>query len=173
MNAPVEPQRRRRLSVDLPADTEMAVRTLADRYFRGVASDAIRAALSFLTWTAGERDRGRRIIAVSGEDLPSRYAEPVLPELTGPGDDWTWLVRRPHAWRRQPYIKGTRLVAGDLARTIEVEGWTVDRAAGEYDLPRDAILEAQGYLVGHRDLVFAEERENAIAAQAAAAAAAG
>lgn len=170
MSAPIEPQRRRRLSVDLPADTETSVRSLADRYFHGVASDAIRAALSLLTWTVDERDRGRRIVAVSGEDLPTRYAEPVLPELTGPGDDWTWLARRPHPWRRQPFIKGTRLLAGDLARTIEVEGWTVDRAAREYDVPAEAILEAQAYLAGHRDLVLAEERENAIAAQAAAAA---
>lgn len=170
MKAPTESQRRRRLSVDLPADTETAVRILADRYFRGVASDAIRAALSLLTWTADEHDRGRQVIAVDADDLPTRYVELVLPELTGRRDDWTWLVRRPHPWRRQPYIKGTRLLAGDLARTIEIEGWDVDRAGQEYDLPRDAILEAQGYLAGHRDLVSAEERENAIAAQAAVAA---
>lgn len=166
MNAPRQTKRRRRLSVDLPVESEAAVRSVADRYFRGVATDAIRAALSLLTWTADERGRGRRVVAVAAEDLPARYAEPLVPELTDPNDDWTWLVRRPHPWRRQLFLKGTRIGAGDLARTIEVEGWTNEQAADEFGLAIDAVREAQEYLVRHRELVLAEERENALAAHA-------
>ncbi len=86
----------------------------------------------------------------------------------GGHDEWTWLVRRPHPWRRQLFVKGTRITAGDIARTVEVEGWTPERAAEEYDLPVDAIREAQRYLASDRDLVLAEERENAIAARSVA-----
>jgi uncharacterized protein (DUF433 family) len=60
------------------------------------------------------------------------------------------------------------VTAGDLARTIEIEGWTVEQAAAEYDLPVEAVREAVQYLATHRDLVIAEERENAIAARDAA-----
>ena len=77
----------------------------------------------------------------------------------------TWLVDRPHPWRRQPWIKGRRVTAGDFARTVEIEGWTPERAAQEYGLPVEAVLEAMGYLATHRELVIAEERENALAAQ--------
>lgn len=79
----------------------------------------------------------------------------------------TWLVDRPHAWRRQPWVKGRRVTAGDLARTVEIECWTLRQAATEYDLPAAAILEAQRYLASNRPLVIAEEQENAISAQQA------
>jgi uncharacterized protein (DUF433 family) len=97
--------------------------------------------------------------------MPARFEEPVLPgveeQLT---NDWQWLVARPHPWRRQLWLKGRRVTAGDLARTIETEGWTPDRASAEFDLPLDAVLEAQRYAATNRALVIAEERENAIAA---------
>ncbi len=105
---------------------------------------------------------------MSAEDLPARYAEPLMPGLVDPDDEWTWLVRRPHPWRRQPFLKGTRIAAGDLARTIEIEGWNDVHAAEEYGLPVEAVREAREYLGRHRDLVLAEERENALAAQAMA-----
>lgn len=154
------------MSVDLPAESEAAVRSVADRYFRGIATDAIRAALSLLTWTADERGRGRRVVAVAAEDLPARYAEPLVPELMDPNDEWTWLVRRPHPWRRQLFLKGTGIAAGDMARTIEIEGWTDEQAADQYGLAIDAVREAREYLGRHRELVLAEEREDALAAQA-------
>jgi uncharacterized protein (DUF433 family) len=75
-----------------------------------------------------------------------------------------FLVARPHPWRRQPWIKGRRITAGDLARTVEIEGWTPERAASEFDLPIEAVLEAQRYAASHRDLVLAEEAQNALAA---------
>jgi uncharacterized protein (DUF433 family) len=77
----------------------------------------------------------------------------------------TFLVARPHAWRRQLWIKGRRITAGDLARTVEIEGWTPERAASEFDLPLHAVLEAQRYAASHRDLVLDEEAENALAAE--------
>jgi uncharacterized protein (DUF433 family) len=63
-----------------------------------------------------------------------------------------WLVDRPHAWRRQPWIKGRRLTAGDLARTIEIERWSPEEAAEQYDLPLEAIMEAERFLASKRDL---------------------
>ena len=162
--------RRRRLSVDLPPDTEAATRAVADRYFRGITTDAIRASLSLLAWMIGARGEGKRVIAVRGDRLPDQFEEPVLPGLEEQLlSDTTWLVRRPHEWRRQPWIKGRRLAAGDLARTIELEDWSPERAAAEFELPVEAILEAQRYLAANRDLVLAEEQENAIAAQEATA----
>lgn len=160
--------RRRRLSVDLPPDTEAAVRAMADRHFRGVTTDAIRASLSLMAWVIEAKREGKRVLAVPRDHLPDRFEEPVLPGIEEQLlTEMTWLVNRPHAWRRQPWIKGRRVTAGDLARTVEIEGWTPEWAAAEFDLPVEAILEAQRYLVANRELVIAEEQENAIAAQQA------
>jgi len=160
--------RRRRLSVDLPPEMETATRAVADRYFGGVATDAIRASLSFLSWAIDAKRDGKRVVAVTRDQIPARFEEPVFPGIEQQlATDWRWLVGRPHAWRRQLWIKGRRMTAGDLARTIEIEDWTPERAAVEFDLPLEAVLEAQRYLAANRDLVIAEERENALAVEQA------
>lgn len=165
---PRSASRRRRLSVDLPPDTEAATRAIADRYFRGVTTDAIRASLSLLAWVIDAKREGKRVLAVDRNHVPERFEEPVLPGLEEQlTTNMTWLVRRPHAWRRQLWVKGKRVTAGDLARTVEIEGWTLEHAAEEYDLPVAAIVEAQRYLAANRELVIAEEQENALAAHQA------
>lgn len=162
--------RRRRLSVDLPPETEAQTRALANRYFRGVTADVIRASLSLLAWMIDVKRDGRRVIAVRRDRLPDQFEEPVLPGIEEQLlTDAAWLIQRPHPWRRQAWIKGRRLTAGDLARTVEIENWTPEQAAVQFDLPVEAILEAQRYLAANRELVLAEEQENAIAAQEATA----
>jgi uncharacterized protein (DUF433 family) len=124
--------------------------------------------LSLLSWVLEARRSGKRVIAVPADSLPERYEEPVLAGVEEQLNDVpTWLVARPHPWRTQLWIKGRRLTAGDLARTAEVEGWTPEQAAKEFDLPVEAILEANRYLAENRQLVLAEERENALAAKSA------
>lgn len=150
----------------MPPETEATTRSIADRYFQGVTTDAVRSSLALLAWMIDARREGKRVVAVPDDALPERYEEPVLlgldPRLAS---EPTWLVERRHPWRRQPWIKGRRLVAGDLARTVEIEGWTPEEAARQYDLPVDAVLEAQRYLADHRALVLAEEQENAISTE--------
>jgi uncharacterized protein (DUF433 family) len=123
-----------------------------------------------MAWVIEAKRGGKRVIAVRRDRIPDQFEEPVLTGieeqlLTDP----TWLVERPHRWRRQAWIKGRRMTAGDLARTIEIEAWSPERAASEFDLPLDAILEAQRYFAANRELVLAEEQENALAAQEASA----
>lgn len=91
----------------------------------------------------------------------------MLPGLEGAMTaKWKWLVEREHPWRRQLWIKGRRVAAGDLARTVEIEGWSAGQGADAFDLPVDAIEEAMQYLAENRELVLAEERENSLAAAA-------
>jgi uncharacterized protein (DUF433 family) len=158
---------RPRLSIDVPEFVIGSARRTADRYFRGSLSDAVVTALATLNWVVRQRRAGKRVVAVASADLPASFEEAVVPELEEAlSNQWTWLVAREHPWRRQLWIKGRRLTAGDLARTAEIEGWDAERVAHEFDLPVEAVDEAQRYLAANRDLVLAEERENQIAAQA-------
>jgi len=65
---------------------------------------------------------------------------------------------------RQLAIKGRRLLAGRLARTIEANGWSPEEASAEYELPVVAVLEAQRYAAENAELVDAEETEERLAA---------
>ena len=156
---------RHRLSADVPEATDARVRETASVYYRGVVSDAVTAALDTFQWVLEARRRGKRVIATDPGNLPDAYEEPVIAGLPVSGHDWTWLVRRDHSWRRQLWIKGRNLTAGDLARTIEIEEWTAERAAQEFDIPLEAVVEARRYAETARELISAEEAENRIVAQ--------
>jgi len=81
---------------------------------------------------------------------------------------WMWLVEREHPWRRQLWIKGRNVTAGSIARTMEIEGWTPEQTADQYDLELDTVLEAVRYARDHAALIAAEEAESRLAAEAAA-----
>ena len=159
------PKNRHRLFADVPEATDVQVRETARAFYRGVVSDAVTTALETFEWVVDARRRGKRVIATDADMLPDTFEEPVIPGLERVGHEWTWLVRRDHLWRRQLWIKGRTIAAGDLARTAEINGWTAAETARQYDLPVDAVLEAQRYAEVSRDLILAEEAENRMATQ--------
>lgn len=157
--------RRQRLHVDVPEAMSRGIRETAEQYYRGATSDAVQASIAVFSWVVRQRQAGRRVIAVDAEHLPAAFEEPIIPGLEEAlAPRWQWLVARPHPWRRQLAIKGRRQLAGRLARTIETNGWSVERAAEEYELPVAAVLEAQRYASENLALIDAEETEERLAA---------
>jgi len=156
---------RHRLSADVPETTDARVRETARVFYRGVVSDAVTTALETFQWVVDARSRGKRVIATDSDSLPLTYEEPVIAGLDGLGQDWTWLVRRDHPWRRQLWVKGRNITAGDLVRTASIEGWVPEETAHQFDLPLEAVIEALRYAEKARELIAAEEAENRIVAQ--------
>src|SRR5256712_10602556 len=139
-------KRRPRLYVDVPESGGRRIRRTADRFFRGVTNEAVLAALSAFNWMLEQKRQGRHVISVEADALPERFSEAVLPgvdEALG-NEDWTWLVRRPHPWRRQLSLKGRRITAGQLADQMGANHWTPEETARQFDLPVEAVLEAGG-----------------------------
>jgi len=163
--APRRTKARHRLSADVPEATDLRVRRTADAFYRGVVSDAVTAALDTFQWVVDARRRGKRVIATDPEALPEAFEEPVIAGLEDLGHQWIWLVHRDHAWRRQLWIKGRKIPAGDLIRTSALEGWTAEETARQFDLPLEAVMEAHRYAQMARALIEAEEAENRIVAQ--------
>ena len=155
---------RHRLSADVPERTQARVRETAGRYYRGVVSDAVTTALEAFEWVVDARSRGKRVIATDADKLPEAYEELVIAGLDSSTNEWTWLVRREHPWRRQLWIKGRNIAAGSLARIAAANDWTPEKAAYEYDLPVEAVHEAIRYAEGASELIDAEEAENRLAA---------
>lgn len=164
--------RRPRLYVDVTDAVWTRVKQTADRLFRGAISDAVMAALTAFDWMLEQKREGKRVIAVEPDALPQRYSEAVLPGVDEAlrNERWTWLVERPHPWRRQLWIKGRRIRAAEIVGDLDANGWTPEEAARQFDLPVDAVLEAQRYVEADRELIDAEMiEEQRIAQQAATA----
>lgn len=159
------PKSRHRLYADVPESTEARVRETAGRYYRSVVSDAVTTALETFHWIVDARRRGKRVIAVDADKLPEAYEEPVITGLADVGNEWTWLVKREHRWRRQLWIKGRNIAAGNLARMARSNGWSAEKTAYEYDLPVGAVIEAMQYAEQAADLIDAEDAENRMVAK--------
>ena len=159
--------RRPRLYVDVSESVSARVRQIADRFFRGVTNDAVLAALSAFAWMLDQRLAGRRVISVEVDALPSRYSEAILPGVNeAMGDEnWTWLIAQPHPWRKQLWIKGRQMTAGQLVGHLSGNGWSADETARQFSLPVEAVLEAQRYVAANRALVDAEAIEEERAAK--------
>jgi len=160
-------KRRPRLYIDVPESVGSRIRQTADRFFRGVTNEAVLAALSAFNWMLEQKRQGRHVISVEADALPERFSEAVLPGVDEAlaNENWTWLVARPHAWRRQLSIKGRRMSAGQLVGHMTGNDWTPEETARQFDLPVDAVTEAQRYVEANRDLVDAEAAEDELAAK--------
>lgn len=162
------PNRRPRIIADAPEHVVASTRRLADRVYRGSVADTVVGALALFQWHVRQRTAGRRVIAVDPTHLPQAFEEPVIPGLEqAMADGWTWLVERPHPWRRQLWLKGRNMTAGSLVRAVEREEWTPDEAAYEFDLDPEAVMEAIRYVELHGPLIEAEEAEDRMAGETA------
>jgi uncharacterized protein (DUF433 family) len=74
-------------------------------------------------------------------------------------ETWQYLVSRPHAWRKQLYIKGRKLLASTIWRDMTANQMSPKQAAQNWDLPLSAIYEAINYCENHQELLKIEADE--------------
>ena len=74
-------------------------------------------------------------------------------------DDWQYLAKRNHPWRKQLYVKGQKLLASTVWQDMITNGMSVDEAADNWDFPLDAIDEIVRYCESHQDLLKLEADE--------------
>ncbi len=73
--------------------------------------------------------------------------------------DWHYLVARAHPWRKQLYIKGTRLLASIVWQDALANQMSLEQVAENWDLPLEAISEVMNYCQINRSLIELEARE--------------
>lgn len=72
---------------------------------------------------------------------------------------YSFLVERPHPWRRQLSLKGRNLTVGQLVSTLKANCLTPEVGAREMDLPVEAIREALDYYAANETLIQLEASE--------------
>ncbi len=95
-------------------------------------------------------------------------ARPTRGNLVGTGpltrtgetsvDPWKHLVRRPHPWRKQLYLRGKNLTARQLVGGMRANQLDEEAAAANYGLPVEAIQESLAYVEENKSLL-ADEAE--------------
>jgi uncharacterized protein (DUF433 family) len=74
-------------------------------------------------------------------------------------EDWKYLAKRNHPWRKQLYIKGRKLLASTVWQDAIANEMSREEAAANWDLPIDAIDEVLRYCESHQDLLKLEADE--------------
>jgi hypothetical protein len=84
----------------------------------------------------------------------------LIPELeSNNNEDWLYLVKRPHQWRKQLYIKGRKLLASTVWQDLIINQMSKEEAADNWNLPLAVIEEVITYCETHQDLIKLEAKE--------------
>ena len=73
--------------------------------------------------------------------------------------EWQFLAPRPHKWRKQLYIKNSRLPASAIWSDLIANNMTVEDAADNWNLPIAAIQEVLLYCELNKELLDFEADE--------------
>jgi uncharacterized protein (DUF433 family) len=120
------------------------------------AKETILRSISVVTILQNYVQQGYQIRLVT----PNEQIHLVVPELEPvPQSTWQYLVSRPHAWRRQLYIKGRRLLASTVWQDLLVNELSTEEAAENFDLPIAAINEIVSYCEANSKLIEMEAQE--------------
>ena len=134
----------------LALQSELSASSVKDAIFK-----AVRLAL-FL------RREVRRGLRLGLKDPQGSVTEVIVPELEASGSpSWTYLVERPHSWKRQLFIKGRKLSAAQVWLDMQANGMTPTEAAENWELPPSAIAEVVEYCERSASLLQMEaDKEN-------------
>ncbi|NEP61682.1 MAG: hypothetical protein F6K31_32810 [Symploca sp. SIO2G7] len=69
---------------------------------------------------------------------------------------WQYLEQRSHPWRKQLYLKGSKLRAFTLRANMVANEMTPEEAADNWELPLAAIYEVIEYCQTHQELLARE-----------------
>jgi hypothetical protein len=151
---PVETKRQ---NFNVTPEQEAELLWLRDAIGASSTKDAILRAVRVLATLAREAQEGRSLYLGTEAGDRTRLLIPELQSL-GPGE-WSYLVARPHPWRRQLCVKGRKLRAFTVWMDMQVNQMSPAEAADNWDLPLAAVDEIIRYCESHRELLAMEADE--------------
>lgn len=145
----------KRLNFDVTPEQEAEISWLRETMGASSTKDTVLRAVRILRVLSSATQQGGHIYVRTADGEVQRL---VVPELEAP-DEYRYLVFRPHAWRRQPWVKGTRVLAATIWRDMLTNQMTVAEAAEDWDLPEAAVHEIVGWCEANRHLLEMESIE--------------
>jgi hypothetical protein len=71
-------------------------------------------------------------------------------------EPWKHLVRRPHPWRKQLYLRGRNMTARQLVGGMRANSMDEEKASANYRVSVEGVREALAYVEENRTLLEAE-----------------
>jgi uncharacterized protein (DUF433 family) len=147
----------KRQNFNITPEEEAELTWLRDTLRAPSTKDAILLAVRILGILAREIKHGHALYLGSESGQLTRL---LIPELQpAPDGEWTFLVARPHPWRRQLFVKGRRLRTYTVWMDMQANAMTPEEAADNWDLPLEVIKEILRYCESHRALLEMEAEE--------------
>jgi uncharacterized protein (DUF433 family) len=81
------------------------------------------------------------------------------PAAAEDAEEYRYLERREHPWRKQLYIKGRNMTVAHLVYGMRANKMSPEETAEDTDLPLAQVQEALLYYQRHRDIVEADDAE--------------
>lgn len=106
---------------------------------------------------AAESQRGN--LFYQAKPIESEYHRLPLPWIESPQPEWSFLVARPHSWRKQLFVKGTKIPASVVWNDLHTEKLTPEQAAKNWDIPVEAVRECIVYCEKNKELLRLEALE--------------
>lgn len=145
----------KRLNFDVTPEQEAEISALRDTMGATTTKDTLLRAVRILRVLSSATQNGGHVYLRTPDGETQRL---VVPELATP-EEYRYLVFRPHVWRRQPWVKGTRILAATIWRDMATNTVSATEAAVEWDLPLAAVQEAVSWCEAHRELLELEALE--------------
>lgn len=155
------PRELKRQNFNVTPEQEAELLALQRELEAASVKDAIFRAVRLTRILRQEVRSGRRI---GIRDRKGNVTDVILPELQGAGpSSWTYLVERPHSWKKQLFVKGRKLTAAQVWLDMQANRMTPSEAAENWDLPEEAIVEIGEYCESHGALLKMEADEEKLA----------
>lgn len=146
----------KRINFDVSPEQDAELAWLRDALGAASTKDTVLRAVRVLAVLSRETRQGAHLYV---QTLNGESVRLLLPELETVGPDWNFLVQRPHHWRKQPYIKGTRMRASNVWNDIVTNQLTPEDMAEDLQIPLPAIQEAIAWCELNQDLLRMEADE--------------
>lgn len=147
----------KRANFDLTPEQDEILSSLRTALAASSIKDTVLRAAQLTTLLVNEVRQGNHLFVGRRADQATRL---LIPELEARQQNhWQWLVERPHPWRRQPWIKGRKLLASTVWLDAQANQLDMAEAAENWDLPLAAVEEAFAWCNANQALIQAEADE--------------
>jgi uncharacterized protein (DUF433 family) len=147
----------KRQNFNITPEQEADILALQSEMDAPSAKDAILRAVHF-TLVVGRKIREGKQLGF--REPNGQFLAVLLPEFEAQtASSWTYLVARPHNWKKQLFIKGRKLTAAQVWLDMQVNQMSREEAADNWDLPLEAIDEAVRYCEQNQALIQMEAAE--------------
>ncbi len=153
-----KPKESKRENFEVSPEQQAEIETLQELIAAPSKKDAVLMAVHVALHLAVETKKGNQIfVGLPGQKDLKRI---VMLGIEKPSvAKWMYLVEQAHPWKKQLYVKGSKLPAAAVWSSYKVNKLTVEEAMDNWDLPAEAIREIIEYCESNQKLLKMEAAE--------------